>query len=468
MHMKILTILLVIVLFTQLLAGSQLGVVASTTTPIKHVVIIMMENHSFDNIFGYYPEPNASALTSTIERPNDLLGLNSVVSLSAVPNGTYSTPNPVESVYYSDWNNGKMNGFKSNSGSQAMTYFTSSQLAMEWDWAELYSIADNYFSGCLCETNPNRLISLTGYNAGLTGDQGPPPYVPVNQTIFSELTKFGVSWGYFVPDLEGTPFPLGYFSGIGQYSSNIGTVGEFEHDLTTGALPSVSWVMPLGGTQDFSQHPSQNVTEGETWMNGVVNHIMESNYWNSTAIFITYDEGGGYFDHVPPPALDGIQLGFRVPLFVISPYSKENYVSHTVMNHASTLAFIDYNWRLPALNNFVADSNIPLDMFDFNLTYQGGVIVRPPYQLENSTTFPIQPQFTFRELPYARSGSTSFNLAGANFPVFVSKNSTYTPFYMTLPFTSLVAVLLIGGLILAVRLNSRRRKSGPGRQGPQR
>ncbi|MDG6933362.1 MAG: alkaline phosphatase family protein [Nitrososphaerota archaeon] len=441
--MKILTFLLLIVLLSQILAGSQLGVEASTATPIKHVVIIMMENHSFDNIFGYYPNPNASSFTSTIERPNDLLGMNSTVSLSAVPNGTYSTPNPVESVYYSDWDNGKMDGFQSNSGRQAMTYFTSSQLAIEWDWAELYSIADNYFAGCLCETNPNRLISLSGYNAGLTGDQGPPPYVPVNQTIFSELSRFGISWGYFVPDLEGTPFPLGYFNGISEYSSNVGTVSEFEHDLATGSLPSVSWVMPLGGTQDFSQHPTDNVTEGEVWLNGVVNHIMESSYWNTTAIFITYDEGGGYYDHVPPPALDGIQLGFRVPLFVISPYSKENYVSHTVMNHASTLAFIDYNWGLPALNRFVADSNIPLDMFDFTSNGTVNGLVRQPEILQNDSIYPAPLQIPFNDLPYARSGSTSFHLSAAGAQLYVLSNSTYIPIYQSLPFVLIVAVILL-------------------------
>ena len=438
--------ILLLFLLLQTVAASNLGLASSTQTPIKHVVIIMMENHSFDNVFGYFPYPSPNSTNqflSTVEKPNDLLDVGSTVSLSAVPKGSYSTPNPVESVYYADWDKGKMDGFLANSGSQSMTYFTPNQLAIEWDWAELYSIADNYFSGCLCETNPNRLISLSGYNAGLTGDQGPPPYIPVNQTIFSELSRYGVSWGYFVPDLEGTPFPLGYFSGISSFSSNIGTVSQFESDLVTGSLPSVSWVMPLGGQDDFSQHPSQNVTEGEVWLNGVVDHIMKSSYWNSTAIFITYDEGGGYYDHVPPPSLDGVQLGFRVPLFVISPFSKENYVSHTVMNHASTLAFIDYNWGLPSLNKFVADSNIPIDMFDFNASYQDESVIRPPIPLGNGTGYPLQPQIPFDELPYSRSGSSQFNLSSMGTGVYVSNNSTFTPFYQSLPFVASVAVILV-------------------------
>jgi phospholipase C len=446
------TIVLLLIISLQILASSNLGVVASTRTPIKHVVIIMMENHSFDNVFGYFPYPSPNSTSQfllTIQRPNDLLDVNSTIDLSAVPAGTYSTPNPVESVYYADWDNGRMDGFKANSGAQAMTYFTSNQLAIEWDWAELYSIADNYFAGCLCETNPNRLISLTGYSAGLTGDQGPPPYIPVNQTIFSELDKYGVSWGYFVPDLEGVPFPLDYFFGISNYMSNVGTVSQFEKDLVTNSLPSISWVMPLGGTEDFSQHPSQNVTEGEVWLNGVVSHVMESGYWNSTAIFITYDEGGGYYDHVPPPSLDGVQLGFRIPLFVISPFSKENYVSHSIMNHASILAFIDYNWGLPALNKFVADSTIPLDMFDFDIKYQNGGVIRQPFVLPNNTGYPLQPQIPFEELPYARSGSSDFNLSSADAGLYIQENTTYTPVYQSFPFVIAIAILLLTAAYVA-------------------
>ena len=109
--------------------------------------------------------------------------------------------------------------------------------------------------------------------------------------------------------------------------------------------------MPVGGGEpDVSQHPPQNVTDGELWLANVVNSVMQSPYWNSTAIFITYDEGGGYDDQVPPPVVDGTQLGFRVPFLVISPYAKEDYVSSTLLNHDSILAFIEYDWGLPALN----------------------------------------------------------------------------------------------------------------------
>ncbi|MCL5788778.1 MAG: alkaline phosphatase family protein [Candidatus Marsarchaeota archaeon] len=435
---------------------------APTNTPIDHVVIIMMENHSFDNIFGVYPTMNISSpssLESSIEKPINLLTMSQPPKLKAVPNGTYWTADPTEgySAYHTDWNKGKMNNFVQGSGTQSMTYFTASQLAGEWDLAEEYGIGDMYFSSYLSETAPNRLMSLAGYTP-VDNDVGPPPYIPVNQSIFGELSHFGVSWGYFVKSPSTSAYPLNYFSGMGKYSSHIGSWNAFLSDLQNGQLPSVSWVMPVGGgASGYSQHPSDNVTFGELWMMNLVNKVEESPFWKSTAVFITYDEGGGYYDQVPPPVVDGVQLGFRVPLIVISPYAKEDYVSNTVLNHASLLAFIDYNWHLPALNTFVADSNIPMDFFDFNQTYQGGQVTRAPLVLGPSSTFPAQPQIPFGELPYARTGSSSVNLAKLGYPIYTPKDSAYTPVYETPPVFAVVAILLIVLLYLVSRIGKRRR-----------
>jgi phospholipase C len=449
----------------QTLAGISFAAPSGTATPIKHVVIVMMENHSFDNIFGLYPTTNPSepgSIAGTLQAPDDVLGAPTGVSLTEVPNGTYSTTNPVESVYSLDWDNGRMDGFAANSGSQSMTYFSSAQLAVEWDWAEEYAIADRYFASCICETNPNRLYSLAGYGAGITDDAGPPPFVPVNQSIFGELSRYGVSWGYYISDPASDNFPLNYFDGIAAYSPEVQGFGSFYDALDHGTLPSVSWVMPVGGgASGIDQHPEANVTEGQDWLLGVVNGVMKSQYWNSTAIFVTYDEGGGYYDHVPPPVVDGVQLGFRVPLFVISPYAKENYVSGTVMNHASTLAFIDYNWRLPALNTFVADSGLPLDMFDFNQTYPGGTLARLPVVLGDGSAFPVTPQIPFTDLPYGRQGSYSGDLSSMGTGIFSASNSTISPFYESLPFTGVVAVVLLVLLVLVARYGRSRGRRRP-------
>jgi phospholipase C len=450
----------IIFLFSiQLLTGASSVFSSSaqtTQTPIKHVIIIMVENHSFDNVFGLYPtlnKTNPDQLLSSIQVPIDVLNVSHSIASkpSAIPSGMYSTENPIEDVYQQDWDNGKMDGFALNSGTQSMTYFGPSQFGIEWDWAEQYSIGDRYFSSCLCETDPNRLFSLAGYGAGQTQDFDPPPYIPVNQTIFSELGHYGISWGYYIENPSVDNFPLNYFTDFSTFSSNVQSWSAFSSALTDGSLPSVSWVMPLGGgAEGVDQHPSYNVVTGEDWLLGIVNSVMKSNYWNSSAIFITYDEGGGYYDQVNPPTMDGVQLGFRVPLIVVSPFAKENYVSNTVMNHASTLAFIDYNWQIPALNRYVADTGLPLDMFNF------GASPRTPIILNTSSTFPMLPQVPFNQLSYSRDGSTSKTLASISDTLFLQSNNPITPFLQSLPFVAAIAIILFAILVIAIRYGGRR------------
>ncbi len=201
--------------------------------------------------------------------------------------------------------------------------------------------------------------------------------------------------------------------------------------------------MPVGGgASGYSQHQSDNVLMEETWLLYIVNIVIHSAEWNSTAVFINYDEGGGYYDQATPPVTGGVQLGFRVPMILISPYAKEDYVSNTIMKHASILAFIDYNRRLPALNRFVSYSGLPLDMFNFNSSYPGGFIRRQPLNLAGffgnlvpssisfsfdslrqpdnlSPYFPMPLQISARDLPYAANGSDGSNLSMQNTAVFV-------------------------------------------------
>jgi phospholipase C len=386
-----------------------------TRTPISHVIFVMMENHSFDNFFGTYPDSANGTNNLGIEVPTNLLNLQNPPALTQVPPGNFSTVNPTEGnrTYHLDWDNGKMDGFAANSGPQSMTYFTSSQIPIEWDWAQEYSLGDMYFSSLLTETDPNRLMSLAGVSP-ISADYGPPPNVPLNDSIMYQLSTNGISWGYYINDPSADIFPLDYFTGIDNYSQNIQSWSSFFSSLQNGTLPSVSWVMPVGGgASDVSQHPSENVTNGELWLANVVNSVMQSSYWNSSAIFLTYDEGGGYYDQVPPPIVGETQLGFRVPFLVISPYAKEDYISSTVLNHASILSFIEYNWGLPALNAFVGSSNVPLDFFDFNQSYPGSVIIRAPVVVPSNTSFPLPLQIPLSSLPYARSGSSSVLLSTA-------------------------------------------------------
>ncbi len=456
-----------------------------TRTPIKHVIEVMMENHSFDNMFGVYPEeirPGGTFPAANITIPANLVSSRPSGLLKSVPVGRFSTPDPIEGYgpYHTDWNHGRMNGFANGSGPQSMYYFTSAQIAPEFDLAEEFSLADRYFASYLSETDPNRLMSLAGYTP-ITSDQNPPPEIPVAQSIFYELASHDILWKYYVQTPNGIPYPLNYFQGITRYSANIAPWSGFVSDVNSGSLPPVSFVMPVGGgASGYSQHPSDNVLIGEMWLLYIVDIVMHSAEWNSTAIFINYDEGGGYYDQVAPPATCGVQLGFRVPMFLISPYAKEDYVSDTVMNHASILAFIDYNWRLPALNRFVSYSNLPLDMFNFNRTYPGGFIRRQPINMAGffgnlvpssisfgygssrepvnlSSYFPMPLQISAGYLPYTLNGSGESNLSMQNTSVFVPANyGVYAAsYYVTLgTFFAIISVLSVIGVFL-----KRRRKN---------
>ncbi len=474
-----------------LLGGLQLSeAVQPNQTPIKHLVIIMMENHSFDNIFGTYGKLQNGNLAQNVSIPYNFVGHYISQNLTAVSNGTFNTGNPYEgySNYHADWNNGSMNGFLNNSGPDSLKYFTSTQMGLEWYLAHQYSIADMYFSSTLSETLPNRLYSLAGFSPVKADQLTPPPFVPYGQTIFNEMDSYGVSWAYYLKTPVLGDSPLDFISGMNSHLSNIGSWNTFLNSIQNGKLPQVSWISPVsGGAFGYSQHPPDNILAGEIWMFYFIHLIMESKYWNSTAIMVTYDEGGGYYDQAAPPKIDGHQLGFRVPFILISPYAKENYVSSTIMSHTSILGFIDYNWNMPALNVLVSDSNLMLDMFDFNKPYTTGTEIRPALTFTNeslymlpsapadsialaeefnnvSGLYPGRLQFNVSSLPYMDHGQTNTSMSNFSENVFVKNNYGYTPWYLNSLITVPVAIaaisLAIYGSFLLVRKRFRKKK-GP-------
>jgi hypothetical protein len=227
----------------------------------------------------------------------------------------------------------------------------------------------------------------------------------------------------------------------------------FFEDLRTNQLPAVSFLNAIGADA-LDEHPPSNVTTGELWVVSIVNAVMESNYWASSAILITYDEGGGYYDHVAPPQLLTIDHGFqiplhgygqRVPMLVISPYAKENYVSDTLLNHMSILRFIEYNWNLPSLNQDISNSNNLLDFFYFVGSPRAPIILRPN-GLYSTSAYPAPIQIPFDQLPYARNSSVA--------PV--SEKSWNLPI---LPYATLAVVIVAVALVVATGPKSFKRSS---------
>lgn len=428
----------------------------TTSTPIKHVVNIFMENHSFDNIFGIYPLNNASGMASVeknLSVPNNLIGHQSLLKyVSAVPAGTFYTKNPLEgwSPYHQDWNGGAMNGFQNGSGEQALTYYTASQMAPEWALSQQYGIADNFYAEQITESMPNHLYYLAGYSP-VFNDYGPPPYVPFSQSMMGELSHYGISWSYYIEQPHHSFADWKFFYGINNYRNDLKGWNNFTSDVKSNTLPAVSWLFSQG-SGNYSQGAPSNMLNGELWLLHVIDLLESSPVWNSTAIFITYDEFGGYYDQVSPPVFHGIQLGIRIPLIVISPYAKEDYISHTLMTLTSILSFIDMNWNLPALNNVVSESNIPVDFFDFNNSNTNYDVQRSPMSFTSlygfpsvssmkfnltgtmmnfnyAGHFPVTPQINLSKLPYNRTGSSQENLTELGASTFILHNTPYTPFY---------------------------------------
>ena len=406
--LTILALLLLLASFTP--AGAAR---AATLTPFQHVIIIVQENHSFDNYFGTYPTANGTLVTPITSMLPAVNGIPDGVcapyeggclspSLATTP--TPTDPEEGQLNYEEDYSN-NATGFAESSGPQSMVYFDYHTIPAYWDYAEEYGIGDNYFSPVLTQTNANRLMMLTG-DTPVSGDQPPPPYTQYNGTLMSQLDRAGVSWGYFDWLNSNGTFTdvrvLSYIQGMPPSAvEDVQDISNLTSDLATGSgLPNVAFVSSLGD-RTFDEHPSEDITTGEQWVVSIVNDVMESSYWNSTAVFITWDEGGGFYDHVIPPNEFTVDNNFtsplhgfgqRIPLLVISPYSWESYVSGTLMSHLSLDHFIEYNWNLPALNSLVASANLPLDFFDFART------PRAPLVLGGSGTYsmakyplPLQP-----------------------------------------------------------------------------
>ena len=384
---------------------------STTATPIQHVIIIMQENHSFDNYFGTYPTANGTLedqVTSKLP-PVDGLQNGTCIPYDGSCIGprlasSSSPQNPVEGQlnYQADYPNDSAAGFAGSSGPQSMVYFDYHYIPAYWDYAEEYGLADNYFAPVMGQTLPNRLMMLAGATP-ISTDAIPPPYTPYNKTVMGQLDSAGVSWGYFDwmttngswPQIH----PLNFISGAPpRAAGDVQNVPRLYGYLANGTgLPDVSFVNSEGN-ETYDEHPPFNVTSGELWVTSVVDRVMESSYWNSTAIFITWDEGGGFYDHVVPPSEFNFShfepplrgLGQRVPLLVISPFSKESYVSSTLMSHLSLLHFIEYNWRLPVLNSNVARANLPLGFFNFSQAPRSPLVLsRESGAILSASTYPL-------------------------------------------------------------------------------
>ncbi len=361
-----------------------LGITAAeqAAIPIKHIVVMMKENRSYDHMFGQLhtegqadSEPIPATFTNL-----DLTGAVVAPSHQTTTCIPYDPDHQWEAMH-NQVDSGKMDGFVTSAanstgtdGHFAMSWYDSTDVPFYYFLANTYAINDRHFASVRSGTFPNRNFLMLGTNDGIQstgavydGSQYPNPATP---TIFDELDKAGVTWGVYS---DGSL--LSGALGWNLTHANTGVFADFIAGLDNGTLPQVAFVDGEDNVQD--DHPTANIQVGEAWSKEIYDHAVASKLWPDMAILWTYDEGGGFADHVPPPnkacparpiAEDApyTELGVRIPMVVISPWARPHYVSHVVQEHTALTRFIETVFDLPALTARDANSDALLDMFDFS------------------------------------------------------------------------------------------------------
>jgi phospholipase C len=371
-----------------------------TRWPIKRVLYLMLENRSFDNMFGRFPGANGATVGVRWGRE---------VPLIRCPEWLPGDLPHSLAAWNASYNGGRMDGFAIGEYGPYFAYsqFTRRDIPNYYAWAEDYVLNDHTFASVAGPSYPNHLFFIAGQAGGAIDNpenirakrlndgrvfkswgcdaHGDDVFVYVRdrqgnvrrrstcfrfETVGEQLSDRGIDWAYYSAD----PYQAGYiwqaYSAIEPVYTNpefwdehIWPVDDLLRDIEAGALPSVTWVTPRF---QLSDHPPFSTKHAHNWVTDIVNAIMRGPLWDDIAIFITWDEWGGLYDHVKPPEIDHVDLGFRVPMLVISPYARRGYVDDAVGEFSAPLRFIADNWELPYLTQRIRRSHNFEHVFDFD------------------------------------------------------------------------------------------------------
>ena len=354
-------------------AAARAGRYGKAQTPLRHIVISCQENRSFDHYFGYAAQVQARGFGPPpgYTLP-DMAGQgHAPYELTAL-----ETPDPPHSwtAVHRQWNNGAMDGFyreaqRAGIADAATGYYTANELPYYYSLFGEAGLCANYFCSVLGPTWPNRFYLMSGTSGGITTnglwgygifDSGSWPI------ILDLLDEAEISWKIYYIGSDGvevgdTDNVAVFWSRWAHDPRTTGTIEEYYEDCRRGTLPNVSWIIPSFSMQ-FDEHPPADVSVGMGFQRQTIEALQGSPHWGKSAFLLTYDEHGGFFDHVPPPQVDAYGLGVRVPLWVISPHAKRGVVvSGKPADHVSTLKFLERNWGLPTLasRNHTFDTATP-------------------------------------------------------------------------------------------------------------
>ncbi len=360
--------------------------------PIENILIVMMENRSFDHYFQKAKEKGIDAEVAPDDFSNpDPTG----TPVKIFRDTTYCIADPAHgwSAVHKQANAGKMDGFVVTNegdgekvacgpktglkGDRAMSYYEEEDVPLMYFFAKNFAIADHYHCSLLGPTWPNRMYLYAASSFGRTTNVFPSD---VPATLWDHLETRGVTWKVYRTTTPGIAIFLDTYL---KYKEHVFSIDDYYADAAAGTLPQVAFVDPGIGQEGFQQsdeHPPAIMEVGQNWMGKVADALTKSPQWGKSAMFITYDEHGGFYDHVVPPKacppddrsdpkadpqVPFDQLGIRVPFAIVSPFAKKGFVSHTVYDHTSIVRFVSAKFTLPALSNRDANAAAPFDMFDF-------------------------------------------------------------------------------------------------------
>jgi phospholipase C len=347
---------------------------SAAKSPIKHLFMIIKENHALENYFGTYPGVIGYPPNGTF--PTAFLGNGTTGAISPFPLNATSTPDlphdrPGELL---DLDNGKNDLFvavasrdNAPAPQDAVGYYTAAQIGGYFAIAHNYTLDDSFFSGVLGPTTPNRLFDLGATSGNWTTDAIPPPANTTFPTIIGQLNAAGIPWNYDYSGTEANLTPL-LIPAIASSSCQVALIQPLSGLAGQLAAPTPPAVMVIDPSHDanYSEHPPQNVTLGADWTLSVLQTIFSSPVGPSSAVLIWWDEAGGFWDPVAPPTEGPLGDGFRIPLLVVSPWTPAGVIDHETLDPASVLSFVDSNWGLPPLNARVAAAPGLSSVFNFS------------------------------------------------------------------------------------------------------
>jgi len=353
---------------------------------IKNLMVVVMQNASFDHLFGTYP--GANGLNSALPSYQQVDQAGNTITPQLMTDLSPADLHHTATSYQIAFDSGKMDKYAWENGDESMGYYDNTSIGTAndgrqfgvntlWNYAQEYALAENFYASAMA-SEPSNMLYMTAAGLGTGSDPyGYPQLDACSATLYQQNQSIGatmtppltyqnvgdqlsaakISWAwsqeFFSNEQNGTcthyvpqENPFQYFQTTAN-SANVQnfTLANFESQLSAGTVPSVMWVNASPG---HSMHPGQgNIANGIEWLDNFVQAVKGSDVWANTAIIVIWDESGGWYDHVPPPQFNGtIGLGARVPVLVISPLAKTNYISNQQMDFVSVLRFIQWNWAL--------------------------------------------------------------------------------------------------------------------------